>query len=625
MIFEDQLHDAIAEGDVKGVKRILQSADLLNRSIGVHGTPLCIASRHNQLHIAKFLIQSGAEVNGTVSYESGGKTPLLVAIRNIHVDMAKLLIDSGADVNLCDLMVDETPLMQATGMGLANVVGWLLGSGGDPNKTAADGLSAVHLAARAGNTEVMRLLLDAGAKAYLCTKEGIGYQALHIAAMKGHRHIVHQLLQPKAHPVSLSWWDRVKSKVFSSAASESQAPLHPLVDINAVTLRGGETPLHLAVRFDMLGSHVGLVRDLVDAGININKKNADDESALYMACSNGKKDVVTILLKAGADVNIGKRLVGHKIRSKSMYQFTPLHVAVVANDLDLVKQLMDYGADLNQRGYWNRTTSLVVAMTMSFVPIAKYMILEGIEKGLKFYDVDDEGASLLHFVSLSRDGEELAELLIGKGHAVNVKDNKDDYPIHRAVIYSNIDVIEVLLQHGSVVNQVSLSKHSPLSIAVSLEYSDIVSLLLSYGAAINIFCRMNDLRLRTQITVTPLFMAINSSNDELIRLVVNSDAHFRNEAYFYEGFCDTFSPYPSRFFELSDELGKEFADWLLEKAHNPQSLMSLCRASIRNRMQYVNVCVQQLDYVALPAKIRDYIIMRNTGENFIKNSRRFMT
>jgi thioredoxin-related protein len=63
----------------------------------------------------------------------------------------------------------------------------------------------------------------------------------------------------------------------------------------------GETPLMKAVRVN----DVVQVSALINAGVNINKRNAGGQTALMLAAAGGRADIVKLLLKAGArpDIN----------------------------------------------------------------------------------------------------------------------------------------------------------------------------------------------------------------------------------------------------------------------------------------------------------------------------------
>jgi|JI6StandDraft_1071083.scaffolds.fasta_scaffold1087864_1 ankyrin repeat protein len=59
-------------------------------------TPLMLAVLANNIEIAKYLLDSGSNINAR---ENEGSTPLLAAAANGFVDLLIFLIDSGANID----------------------------------------------------------------------------------------------------------------------------------------------------------------------------------------------------------------------------------------------------------------------------------------------------------------------------------------------------------------------------------------------------------------------------------------------------------------------------------------------------------------------------------------------
>lgn len=104
------------------------------------------------------------------------------------------------------------------------------------------------------------------------------------------------------------------------------------VDLNRGCTLSGATPLHLAC----YQGNKEVVALLVERGARVNQVNEDGSSGLYVACRQGESEVALFLLRHGADVNLANQS-----------RRTPLMTACFHNHLEIVKILLDHGASLD--------------------------------------------------------------------------------------------------------------------------------------------------------------------------------------------------------------------------------------------------------------------------------------
>jgi len=178
-------------------------------------TALVFAARQGSLEAGKALVEAGADIN---QGDADGNTPLLIAILNNHDDLAQVLIDKGADVNAAnkdgrtalftavdqhDVDWSDRPFVKETDKlssldiikslveHKANVNAQLTATSiikkatqDNADRTLSVGATAFMRAARSGDVEVMKYLLDHGADPKLANKDGV--TALMVAAGLGY-------------------------------------------------------------------------------------------------------------------------------------------------------------------------------------------------------------------------------------------------------------------------------------------------------------------------------------------------------------------------------------------------------------------------------------------------------
>ncbi|XP_059684541.1 ankyrin repeat and SOCS box protein 3 isoform X2 [Gavia stellata] len=168
------------------------------------------------------------------------------------------------------------------------------------NSKTFEGMCALHLSARHGSLESVRVLLEAGADPNEVTTEAT--TALFLAVENGHADIVKILLQHGANvkgPHSWSGWN-----------SLHQASFQGRTEIMKILLEEGAskeckddfgiTPLFVAAQYGKLES----LRLLVSHGADVNCQAKDRATPLLIAAQEGHAECVELLLSKGADPNL---------------------------------------------------------------------------------------------------------------------------------------------------------------------------------------------------------------------------------------------------------------------------------------------------------------------------------
>lgn len=147
---ETPLHVAASRGHIECIRCLLDSADgqsVLDSQDKRGSSPLHLALRRNQSHVALLMLHSGADFD---IVDSEGETPIHICARDGQLGLAQTLCAFGCNVDIVN----------------------------------SEGMQPLHLAAKYGNTEVARCLCLAGASIDAKNNEGVAPETC--ARVQGH-------------------------------------------------------------------------------------------------------------------------------------------------------------------------------------------------------------------------------------------------------------------------------------------------------------------------------------------------------------------------------------------------------------------------------------------------------
>ena len=119
-------------------------------------SPLAGAAGHRQLDVVELLLAEGAELNPHVNHSSS--SPLHEAVRADDIELARFLLEIGADVNSLNAY-NTTALMYAVKYSSADMVRLILSFNPDLDQRSFIGTAAVHWAVWPNRPEILELLL----------------------------------------------------------------------------------------------------------------------------------------------------------------------------------------------------------------------------------------------------------------------------------------------------------------------------------------------------------------------------------------------------------------------------------------------------------------------------------
>jgi ankyrin repeat protein len=194
-----------------------------------------------------------------------------------------------------------TPLMRAIHGQMPNTAQLLIDAGADVRRANFYGVTALYVAARAGDVAATRMLLAAGADANVALPAS-GETVLMTAAKAGHADVVAVLLTGGAEGVSVAELGEARAAARVAEAAGYSTATNPAIasnyaEVNARERLYGRTALMIAAT----EGHLDVVRLLVEAGTDLNIVDAEGSTALSLARSYNNLDVAALLETAGAN------------------------------------------------------------------------------------------------------------------------------------------------------------------------------------------------------------------------------------------------------------------------------------------------------------------------------------
>ncbi|MDG2140232.1 MAG: ankyrin repeat domain-containing protein [Gammaproteobacteria bacterium] len=392
------LIDAVKMQDLNNVRLIVDQGVNVNQEEADGTRALHWAVHHDNVNITKQLIAAGANVNAKNRYEVAA---LSLAANNGNKDTVSLLLDSGADVHTT-MSEGEFVILTAARTGVAEVVELLLDRGAEVNATESwRGQTPLMWAAAENNLAVVNLLLSRGAN--LEARSGKGFTALLFAAREGHTRIVDTLLNHGA-DITESLPARAGIITENGTGTATQTGLNALLlatgsahfETASLLLDAGADPNHSPLGWTTL-HQISWVRKMGQSGSN----NPTPEGSGEL----GSLDFVRELVEHGANLNAlvsGRPPVG--VSSLNMEGSTPFLLASRSADIELLRLLVDLGADPEVPNIDNSTPLMVAAglgtESPGEDPGTESEVLESVEYilslGGDINAVDDRGNTAMH-------------------------------------------------------------------------------------------------------------------------------------------------------------------------------------------------------------------------------------
>jgi ankyrin repeat protein len=391
---------AVYSGDVVETKRLLRAGANVALANHYGATPMSLAAEVGNTEMLKLLLEAGANAD---SPNPDGQTALLAVARTGNVAAAQLLLDHGATVDAKERWGGQTALMWASARRHPKMMELLIAKGADVNARSIDrdyqrhiqaegrpksldsgGLTPLMYAARENCMTCVDVLLNHKVDIDLPDPDGVS--PLLVAIMNANWDLARRLIDAGA---DVNQWDIY-----------GESPLQTAIDLRA-RIDGGRA----SIDAPNATKGIEIVKLLLERGANPDMQlffqPANARGAVYTrgvtplirAAVNADLEVVRLLLEHGADATIA-----------TADRQTPIHAvlagrAVEPQALELIKVLQKAGTDVNVIALINHREEIRGGTALHYAVRKRYktVIKELASFGINMNAVDQDGLTALDY------------------------------------------------------------------------------------------------------------------------------------------------------------------------------------------------------------------------------------
>ena len=259
----------------------------------------------------------------------------------------------------------------------------------------------------------------------------------------------------------------------------------------------GWNPLHSAAE----GGKEVIIETLLSSGLDIDSRGNDGTTPLMVAAAKGEEKTVDLLLSKGADPYL-KNFIGRNL----------LHAAAEGGNTSIVKSMLSCGINIDSKDDESSATPLIIAVKENHVEVMKYLLQKGADISLT---TGSDKRNALHIAS--QYGSVAAiEMLLSYDLRPDSRDREGNTPLVCAAGCGQIEAVNCLLKHGA--DPFLRGEHgwSLLHVAAQSGNVIIIETLLSKGLDV-------DSRGET-LGLTPLMVSIKCDKLEAAKYLLEKGA-----------------------------------------------------------------------------------------------------
>ncbi len=436
-------------------------------------TILHYACTEGKTEMVNLLLKYGANPN-LQSRDEYGYTPIHWAMQNGHSKVLEIFKKYKTNLNILDKK-EVTPLIRAYNENQYETLKKLLELKENPNLWRdKKGETLLHYACADGKEKMLKLLLKYGANPNLQGTDEWNYTPIHWAAQKGNVEIIKLIANKSKIKVNFDIKDKKGYTPLDRAfQSKHYKTMQTLINSGAIDMPNVKNHIDI-IRNEYDRKNLDNLRIIFDSGIHPDLwKSKNKETLLHCACISRQKEIVKLLLEKGADPNL---------QSADEYGYTPIHWAAQKGFVEILKILKSFNADFNildKRGI----NPLVSAYNENDLKTMKILLERGADPNLW---KDTKGETLLHYAC--RKGKtEIIKLLLEYGANPNLQ-SKDAFgytPIHWVAQEGYNNIIDLIADNSKIDIDFDIKDkkgYTPLDRAFQSGHFKVMEILTNLGA-----------------------------------------------------------------------------------------------------------------------------------------------
>ncbi|RVD90439.1 uncharacterized protein DFL_001404 [Arthrobotrys flagrans] len=448
-------------------------------------------------------------------------TPLHLAAFLGRPNICEVLLNSGAKVDDGQDAGDQTPLAMAAYKGHCRVMIKLLDRGANPN-ALAEGRPVINEAIVSGNLEAVQLLVEHGALLAQDDNDDDNPAPLALSALLSDLTMFTYLLEACADKIPHKEYNKALISSASAGRLEVTKRLlqfsHDAITFQAA-LKAAADEENWEILLLILESSTGLDCDEVFKQIATSSEQQDRVLTAIWKHTNGSVSQETIDESLYEAVDIEKESTvkllleefGANANATGVEYGNALTAAAFDGTLEIVRMLLDHGADVNSPDGW----ALQTAAEQGHLDVVELLVERGANVNACLdEDKFDLGTALQAACEAGQD--EIVAFLLKHGADPNIGAGPETCPIIAACRRGEAYILELLINAGATIDRFGgPDMSSPLINAAGTLYKDSVEKLLNAGADINLADQDGD---------TALIVAANVGDAQLVAFLLEKGA-----------------------------------------------------------------------------------------------------